>query len=204
MPALTFNARAYAALSAFVSTDSTRYPMSGVRFEAHPTGDGVLAVSCCGHRMGIYYDDAGVIEAGPFILPAPKLAVAEARKAGDGERLTWRDGALSFERSPVRVDLAPIDGEYPQWRRVLPGVDAARRSPPDTASCFNSKYLADFHAAGAMLREGRGRSWGCGITVHLPSIAGGPSWVTLSGVPQFRGVIMPMRDDTPAEAYWLA
>lgn len=203
MRSITFDARAYAALSLFTSTDATRGMLAGVHFEPHPSGAGVLAVSCCGHRMGIYYDADATIDGGPFILPVPKLAVTEARKARDGERMTWRDGALSFERSPVRVDLAPIDGDFPQWRRVLPGVDVARRAPPDAASCFNSKYLADFHTAGTLLRDGRGPA-GCGTTVHLPSIKGGPSWVVMPTVPQFRGVLMPMPgDDTPAEAGWL-
>ena len=192
MAALTFNARAYAALSIFASTDATRSNLAGVYFEAHPTGDGVIAIAVDGHRLGIYYDRNGIIDRGPFILPVPKLAVAEARKVRNGDRMIWEDNALSFDNSPVRLNLDAIEGRFPDWRRVLPDVDHEVEPRTVATSGFNSRYVADFHEVGRILSGSRGVDPGRCITVHPPTITGCPSWVDLPAIPNFRGVLMPM------------
>lgn len=169
------------------STDPSRYYLHGVQVESCPAG-GVYIVATDGHRLALGLDREATVEgnlpAGGVILPIPKECLAKL-KEGRGEPPAVRfDSAGTFSLGGVAYPCAPIDGTFPDWRRVLPGREGL--AAPGPGDGFNVSYLADF----GKIAKGFGKqSPGLRLASAAP---GGPAWVDI-GVPDWRGVLMPLR-----------
>jgi DNA polymerase-3 subunit beta len=202
----TLNLKTLAAVNLFASNESTRYYLNGVLVEAR--ADHVMYVATDGHRMMAYRENLEPLEenaaprlTGDFIIPSdvckrlkPKSAkysyqeTANLTREGDAAlRLTTLDGTAHI--------FKPIDGTYPDWRRVVPETLSgnvtieANDKRASQGICFNPDYLVSFKK----FAETTGTTY-CGIACN----GGDPAGIVFSDENAF-GVLMPMRAETQAE-----
>lgn len=185
------NLNVLAAVSLFVSKEETRYYLNGVKLEID--ADGVTYVATDGHRMFAFRDDLSADEErntmrGEIIVPLAackpfKLTARDLRSdsfAGLSGDCTA--SVHAFTRDEVSSGFKPIDGTFPDWRRVMPGV--IETATPGTV-CFNWDYVATFEKAAKALD--------LGSVSMVPNGVNGPAWMRFSGKGQAVGVIMPKR-----------
>src|SRR5271155_4051201 len=107
-----------------VSPDEARYNLSGVYIEAPQAGVARM-VATDGHRLAMA--DRGVggfnMQGGAII---PRKGLAELRKlleqAGDSEVELSLDGHLAWlKRGLTEVSMRLVEGEFPDYRGVIPG-----------------------------------------------------------------------------------
>ncbi|HKV53581.1 MAG TPA: DNA polymerase III subunit beta [Candidatus Binataceae bacterium] len=106
-----------------VSPDEARYNLSGVYVDAPDAGT-VRMVATDGHRLSmIDREAAGFAMSGGAIIP--RKGLAELRKlldqAGDNEAQLVIDGSLAWlRRGATEVSMRLVEGEFPDYRGVLP------------------------------------------------------------------------------------
>ena len=107
-----------------VSPDEARYNLSGVYLEAHDAGKARM-VATDGHRLSMIDREVGkafAMEGGTII---PRKGLTELRKlldqGGDAEVKLMLDGQLaSLKRGPTEVSMRLVEGEFPDYRGVVP------------------------------------------------------------------------------------
>lgn len=193
------------------SRDETRYYISGVHIEPHKDG-GALLVATNGHSLICLYDRHAHIEGGTGIVKietaAQKLARKEGKYSGGVQcllvankravitSLVQSDREQADFQPPYDLTLNPnyevdayqwrnplIDGNYPDWRRVLPKCDGLI----PTHSTFDNNILNS--VVKALRPKGEGayfRAFTAGEN------EAGPTLVRTPDVNGF-GVIMPVR-----------
>jgi hypothetical protein len=85
-----------------------------------------------------------------------------------------------------------VNGTFPDWRRVLPRFDDD--STPVLAAAYDPDLLASFADAGRILADVKTPL----ATTLRHNPAGGPALLRFFGVEHAFGVLMPMRNDSPA------
>ncbi len=132
-----------AALTHSASKD-IRYYLNGVLLEFTASGD-VHIVSTDGYRMFCGLINAAYVkwtdqpQKGPFRIIVPADAIKTASKGKGVVTLSaLPDGRYSLGDSL----FAPIDGKFPDWRRVIP--DTAKEQ---TVEQYNWAYLVDAQTA---------------------------------------------------------
>jgi len=172
-----------------VSTEETRYYLRGVNIQ--PDADDVVLVSTDGHRLfcgRCPLPPAGAVTpAEPFIVPTDAIKKALTGYKGLGIQLqrtgdVWTLGDVTFK---------PVDGTFPDWRRVAPTQKTIGEDLGKIAQ-FNPAYVADMgKVAKAVAPTTRG-------AVALPIIhhmGSGPAFVTFPGREDLFGLLMPMRGE---------
>lgn len=153
----------------FVSKEQSRYYLTGIAIEAE--ADNVRITSTDGHRLftaSIECPDLPKFEA--FIIPADAV-----KRALTGYK------ELAIEIDPLTrfigsVSFTPIDGTFPDWRRIAPSELSGK------VAQFNPSYIGEFGKAAKLLRAD--------ITVHHNGNA--PAVVTFGLREDCVGLIMPM------------
>lgn len=143
-------------------------------------------VATCGHKLGVLNhpseDNQG---AGSLIIP--REVIENLPKAGKFDpELTItsedKEGFWKISAAGTQTIFAEIDGKFPDYRRVC------QFTTDGTAASFNYEYLVQFlkvqHALGGSK----------GSTLNLYQNGNSSALVHLEGVPNFAGVIMPMRN----------
>jgi DNA polymerase-3 subunit beta len=164
------------------STEQVRYYLCGVYVD--PKG---FLVSTDGHRAFVgKIDLTGIPAFDGWIICRDVL-----KRALTGYK------ADTITIAPDRVGNSlcqPIDGSYPDWRRVVPsdltGVTAQ----------FNHTYVADMGKIGMLLRGQRKPS----LDAHIHHNGEGPAAITFPEVDDCFAVLMPIRahhSDNGAEAW---
>ncbi len=133
-----------AAASLVASTDETRYYLQGVHIESAPEG-GVFLVATNSHAMSVFWDRDGNVDA-PVTLPVSRALFAATKYAPkyQSRRLEVSDNIIrvwnGVDPPPSYMQhFSQTEGEFPNWRRVIPKLKKKRTSP-----AFNSSYLAAF------------------------------------------------------------
>jgi DNA polymerase III sliding clamp (beta) subunit (PCNA family) len=183
-------------VSRFVGDEETRHYLSGVYFEKHPK-KGVVITATNGHILASIYDENGTIVLPPkqdgILLPISK-GIKKAIKETKFKKLFSYNKRIA---SVVNCDLSnfkacakpnkdhlylewldPIDGNFPDWRRVLPKGEFK----PVNAFNFNPEYLSMFSNI-----NGNNR-----VAIFCMDEVS-PSLVKIPPMPEFLGVLMPMR-----------
>ncbi len=140
------------ALSRFASTEETRYYLNGVCLDISEAG--IMGVATDGHRLArqMLAPRGNAMADGAAIVPGSALTIlgriglgkaAVTARLGIGERsMRHRIAAGNLEtitvKAPVRIAFAGevgglplcietklIDGDYPDWRKILPKHDSA-------------------------------------------------------------------------------
>jgi DNA polymerase-3 subunit beta len=153
------------------STEQARYYLLGVYVD--PKG---FLVSTDGHRLFCGKIDLADVPAfDGWIIPATAL-----KRALTGYK------ADTITIAPDRVgDIAcqPIDGTFPDWRRVVPSDLSG-----ETAQ-FNPAYIADLGKIGVMLRGKRKNS----LDAHIHHNGEAPAAITFPEIDDAFAVLMPIR-----------
>jgi DNA polymerase III subunit beta len=112
-----------------MSADETRYILNGVYFEVQPAG--VTLVATDGRRLAMLNCDmlADVDSAKSFIVP--RNTIDDLRKTlgqSDAVGLSISDGMVSFEIVNLTLTTKLIEGNYPNFRQVIPDSSKFRAS----------------------------------------------------------------------------
>ena len=182
------NGRFLAMATVCQSVEETRYYLRGVAIQPNPHGAGAVLIATDGHRLAAFHDAAGVAPR-DAIFTVSKEVVAAIKKLvrAEGDLATVEIGAGKITVGDSVLPCPEIDGSFPDWRRVIPRArpkDAGK--PPPASIAFSSEYAGSFDFKG----------W-CGkakaIKMHLGVDAGAPVVIRRPDVPEFLGVLMPMR-----------
>ena len=182
----TIDLRAIKAAALAMSREQTRYYLCGVCMDIDPA-HGAIAVATDGHRL------IACLAAGASALPAMDAARAIIIPADTVKRLKITrkvfnraelrdngDGTWSILHGSEIHSFRPVDGTFPEWRRVLP-----RHSDPGARAHFNPDYLADFKTAAAV--------YDTGAEPSVIEAGGAPAWVRFPEHIPAIGVVMPKR-----------
>ena len=186
------------ALLICAAKQDVRYYLKGVLVDARASD--VTLVTTDGHRMLAYPVATDAIEAlapGQYIIPREALEAVKPCKAGRVtlpitiEIVTAPDQP-DLERAGVTIKgktsitvtgatsavTAPIDGTYPDWRRVLPKTVSGEPAQ------YQAEYLGDFGRIADLLGT------------KYPHIHyNGSSAAIVGNLGAALGVLMPMRSD---------
>ncbi len=160
------------------SQEESRYYLRGVFLST--TGH---LVTTDGHRM--YVARLNDRPAADVIIPASDVAAAlklAGSRAQEIEVTGDRIGQIAYQ---------PVDGTYPDWRRVVPTGEETPSGANDGAEHvhFNNRYIGDFERMADILC-GKGK---LGQSVLHPVTASAPCLVTFGERADCFGVIMPVR-----------
>ena len=193
MSIITTRVECLKAVFPFGSKEETRYYLNGVYAESG------LLVATDGHRLAAIKPALMESQGAGFIIPSATIKQVLSIKAGKREELfcefnteTGVATVYTLDRDKNRdskgaFPFKPIDGTFPEWRRVIPAAENFNTANhkdrnQNTGAGFNSAYLATFQAFGDK------------VNVFLNNDPGAPSLVTAkTELFEAVGVIMPMR-----------
>ena len=160
------------------SSEETRYYLRGV----YLTTSGHM-VTTDGHRMFV----ARLAERPTADVIVPYDAVTAALKMV-GARCKEIEIDLATNRIG-QIQFTPVDGTFPDWRRVVPTGDETPSTKPELndgpeRAHFNHAYIGDFAKIGKLLG---------GASMLHPRSASHPALVTFGERADCFGVLMPMR-----------
>lgn len=212
MAKIILDYKTLAAVATFSSNEETRYYLKGVLIENSPQG--LLMVATDGHRLVVAKPNSGNSYISEpfdnFIMPADAIKRAKV-KCGSKEMsflfidteaktmttiahnhdivheyLKDQESILSFiKREGVTMSYAPIDGTFPDWRRVIP-VNQYQYPPKGAENItqygFNPDYLGAFSV------------FGTGIALNVSGDNAAPQLINASNDKnKIFGVLMPLR-----------
>lgn len=178
------NLRILGAIVAFASKEETRYYLNGVSVEFTPRAATYVATD--GHRLVAYYDELGPDDAanellGAFIIPTPHCKPFKLGKddPADAKIFGESNTRLTIAHEFVDVTFNPIDGTFPDWRKVVPPGQ-----PSGVLAQFNLDHFATL------------KKFAKQVGLPNPFIAHNgpePAFTWFAGHANVFGVIMPMR-----------
>lgn len=168
------------AVALAAATEETRYYLNGVHIEPHPRKTGVILTATNGHVLISAYHDTGFGEPfAPVIIPLKLITRIKAVRKIPDLTMTLTPAEVSILYAGATYAAPPVDGTFPDWRRVVP------RNCDGTPAQYDSKYLAVMTKAKSLLSDAN--------TPALVSYNGeSPALVDL-GTDEAFGVIMPFR-----------
>lgn len=155
-----------------------RYYLNAIYVEVE--ADFIRVVSTDGSHLSVFHN---VIESGsePFNVIIPRSVIEDLPKS-TGEQVTLVQDPDVFTWSLGVIPFTPLEARYPEYRRILvqkPSGQAAH-IPVDVG--VKLRKLADTATKrGASVRIWQNGEGGAGVTIH--------------GVPEYFGIIMPLRND---------
>ena len=112
-----------------VPKDDVRYYLNGVLVEHN------IIIATDGHRMAVTHDASDVEEWEPVIIPGDIVKTVLKMTPKIQEVIPIEPNKLGD------ISFTPIDGTYPDWRRIIPTKFS------DELSQFDPKYVLDAHKA---------------------------------------------------------
>lgn len=178
----SINLRVLAACTAFASKDEARYYLNGVCIEIDARG--VTYAATDGARLIAYRDELNTeaednLLIGTFIIPTEHCKHFKVGKDDDGIAKVFSGARLTIAYNMVDLTFAPIDGVYPDWRKVIP-----RNPPSGVVGQFNLKVLTDLQ------KLAKGLDLGTPFIAHDGE---GPARVWFPAREDVVGVVMPYR-----------
>jgi len=164
-----------------------RYYLNGVYIEFNDQIS--RAVGCDGHKLGIF-QNAAPDNRGNGSIIVPREVIENLPKKCD--ILTFSqisDTHWEINTGNATIKFAPCDAKYPDFRRVVHGIQTAGTS--GQAAGYNLDYLNQFEKCGNILAGSKLRM-GNRLRLHHNGDAAG--LVLLNCVDGFAGVVMPLRD----------
>ena len=160
------------------SSEETRYYLKGV----HLSTSGHM-VTTDGHRMFV----AKLAEAAPADVIIPLDSVKAALKIAGPRAIVIELNGNTLGS----VTFVPVDGTFPEWRRVVPTGEETHTKPEDAPAHahFNHAYIGDLAKMGKALD---------GTSMLHPTSASNPCLVTFGEREDCLAVLMPLRrNNTP-------
>jgi DNA polymerase-3 subunit beta len=177
------------ALTLIAAKDDRRYYLNGVCIDVAVTGaTEAVAVATDGHMLiavPLQLDADVTAAAGQYIIPRELIDGLKARKGAFATvKLDARSVTINAGGANITAPL--IDGQYPDWRRVVP------RTVTGLASQIDADYLHAMKKAHKLL----GGSYSPTVAHNGAETGdGGAARVLLAA--DAIGVIMPLRADKP-------
>ena len=179
-----------------------RYYLNGVYLD---TQRGKV-VATDGHRMLVAHARGVKLDAAPVIIPNDLLDAALKQFGGEyarGKSLGACDVSITIDGAQLTIATPtghvtgrPLDGQFPEWRRVVPnGEDGVLDQAP---AVLNSDYVTEACAAFAIARNISKAKAGI-HAVRVLQRGEFPS-IVCDTDPDMVVVIMPLRDRMVAEA----
>ena len=164
-----------------------RYYLNGVYIEFN---DQITrAVGCDGHKLGIF-QNAAPDNRGNGSIIVPREVIENLPKKCDILTFSKFDDVLwQIDTGNATIKFAPCDAKYPDFRRVVHGIQTAGTS--GAAAGFNLDYLNQFEKCGNLLAGSKLRM---GNRLRLHHNGDAAALVLLNCVDGFAGVVMPLRD----------
>jgi hypothetical protein len=186
MTQFTINQNALDALLLIAGKKDIRHYLNGiyVEFDAKTT----RIVGCDGHKLGIYQTTGDNAGCGSIIIHRSTIENLP-KKAGNLVFIKGDDNRWRINAADCAVFFTPEDAKYPDFRRVVHGLQTAGTS--GVAAGFNLNYLNEFEKCGNLLAGSKLR---VGNRLRLHHNGDGAALVLLNCVDGFAGVVMPLRD----------
>lgn len=203
------NAQLLRAVALHQSTQETRYYLRGVQIEPHAAG-GAIMVATNGHTLAAAIDEAAEYEitadnGAGLIFPVDKSLWSKlAAKSGESRRVaelhagmiavyaeTDHQGIEPSRELILSQPAAPIDGTFPDWRRVIPQSDDLA---PGGLTSFDADYLRRF--------ADTARALGATDVAVIGNKAKAPSLIEFGGQHHGKafGLLMPRQFDAAGAA----
>lgn len=119
-----------------VSTDETRYNLTGVYCEAIQGTAGLRMVATDGHRLSVIErptQEAPTMKEGVII---PRKGLVELKKlleeGKEGGRLGFIENSAVFEKDGITLTMRLVDGRFPDYQQVIPTASSRRVRVPRT------------------------------------------------------------------------
>lgn len=180
----TIDVNVLKAVNLSAGTEKFRDYLNGVLLEID--AESVTYVATDGHRLMAVHRKVHERNTltGYYILPRKDIdAIKLSKKSSPDATMTKSGADILIEYDGGKSIMKPIDGSYPDWRRVLPS------KTDGTPAQYNGELLESFQKFGKLLYMGM---------PHLHHNGAGPAMVTFADHPEAFGVIMPLRDFNPA------
>jgi len=107
-----------------VSTDETRYNLTGVLLEPTKATPGLRMVSTDGHRLSVIERPLSKAPAMKKGVIVPRKGVQELRRLLDegdgGGRLGFVENSAVFERDGLTLTMQLLEGQFPDYQQVIP------------------------------------------------------------------------------------
>ena len=183
---IILNKNVLQAMSILASKNDVRYYLNGVHVEANEKH--LRFVATDGHILGIYQQEwtpDNMLEGEAFSITIPSEVINKADKK--------LPNVLVCEEGKWQLDnllFTPIDGKYPDYNRVLPRTEITNE-----VAQFNPHFIVRFQKVGKLLAKNA-----------VPTVGhnGGSSALVDIGLPNFVGVMMPIRTEKPLSKVPLA
>ena len=145
---MQLNIRLLKAAALAVSKEETRYYLKGVAVQAGPRGAFLVATD--GHRALAFRQSGEALPEVNIIIPADIIAGIKLNKHVEIAELT-QESATHWRLDYVgtSVIFAPIDGTFPDWRRIIP------KETDGKPAQFNPAYVGDFAKVTKALGQGQ-------------------------------------------------
>lgn len=120
--------RILSAVSAFASTEATRYYLAGVSIEIEPRA--TIYVATDGSRLMAYRDElpAGAPDndlIGQWIIPTTACKATKFKNSFTLGRIVKQDGGFTLQYGDSGAFFKPVDGTFPAWRQIYPRGEAS-------------------------------------------------------------------------------
>jgi DNA polymerase-3 subunit beta len=113
-----------------VSTDETRYNLTGVFCEAMANGAGLRMVSTDGHRLSVIERPTAETPSLREGVIIPRKGLTELKKLlDDGQdqgRLGFVENSAVFEKGGLTLTMRLVDGRFPDYQQVMPNAWSRR------------------------------------------------------------------------------
>ncbi|WP_261496680.1 DNA polymerase III subunit beta [Burkholderia multivorans] len=189
-------ASALKAVQIIAPRDDIRYYMNGVLVEAREKETRLVATD--GHRLAVYRiecnNEVPAGESISIIVPNAVIDRLKLAKETPDEVIfesAGSDGRMFVLHDDIRVTFSPIDGIFPNYRKVIPATVSGK------AGNYKPAYLFDFQRVGAALK--RQRTTRDVLPVVSQNGRESAAVVQIQGDENFVGVVMPIRAEPAAE-----
>lgn len=176
---MKLNVKYLKAAAIVASKEETRYYLKGVAVQAGDKGAFIVATD--GHRAMAFRQSSEAQAPVDIIIPADIIAGIKPNKYDERAELTQEsENRWRIDYCGTSIVFSPIDGTFPEWRRVVP-----KEISGETAQ-FNPAYVGDFaKVAKALAAEGD--------CVKIAHNGGRPALVTFGDAIDGFGLLMPTR-----------
>ena len=177
---MELNIRLLKAAALAASKEETRYYLKGVSVQAGPRGLYLIATD--GHRALAFRQSGDALPEVNIIIPADIIAGIKLNKHIDEATLTREsDTHWRIDYCGTAVTFAPIDGTFPDWRRIV------SKETSGALAQFDPAYIGDFAKVAKVL----GSNARAGV--RMAHNGDGPALVTFGDDIDGFGLLMPTR-----------
>lgn len=198
---ISVSANLFRAAAECVSTEETRYYLSGVYVSPHPQ-KGVLLVATDGHRLMCVHDENGKCDKAQIVgleakhIDAKSLKAMRAAMPGEEPRLTVDSDGIATFGTYRSLKSCIIDGVYPDWPRVVAPMLARAKEGKFSPATVNQKYLSAFGKIAVMLSPDGHPNAPFRVVSHTEA---DPLLIRFGSCDNAFGLLMPMRSSIPNE-----